>query len=53
MVIGELVETLIRLRDRHKGELYRYEDEAICEACNLMARLPAQKEATTYEPVKD
>ena len=53
MKIGEIVENLIRMRDRHKGELFRHEDDVICEACNLLDRLPAQEEATVYEPVKD
>ena len=38
MKIGEVVEVLIRLRDVF--DLSRYEDEAVCVACNVLDRLP-------------
>lgn len=40
MTIGELVETLILVHDR--GNLNRREDEAVCEACNILDKLPRQ-----------
>ncbi len=53
MIIGAVVEELIRLRDRLGDDLTRRQDEAICEACNLLDRLPNTEEATTYEPIRD
>ena len=53
MIIGAVVEELIYIRDKFRGELTRNQDEAICEACKLMDRLPRMEEATTYEPIKD
>lgn len=51
MKIGEIVEVMIRLKDNYTfGDVRK---EAIEEACNLLDRLPAQEEATTYEPIKD
>lgn len=38
MTIGELVEILICLRDRY--ELQWNEDEAVCNACNILDQLP-------------
>lgn len=49
MKIGEIVEILIREKDNYSFGDYR--KEAIEEACNLLDRLPAEEEATTYEPV--
>lgn len=49
MKIGEIVEILIREKDKYSFGDYR--KEAIEEACNLLDRLSAQEEATTYEPV--
>ena len=48
MKIGEIVETLIRVKDRH--HVLSREEEAIIEACNLLDRLPRLEEATTYKP---
>ena len=53
MIIGAIVEELIYLRDKYREDLTRHQDEAICEACNLLDRLPRMEEATTYEPVKN
>lgn len=51
MKIGEIVEILIREKDRYTfGDFRR---EAIEETCNLLDRLPAQEEAITYEPLKN
>lgn len=52
MIIGEIVERLISLKDSH-DDLLSTEYEAIVEACNLLDKLPRMKEATDYEPVKD
>lgn len=38
MIIGEIVETLIRLRD--STNLDRHTDDAVCAACNILDRLP-------------
>ena len=38
MKLGEIVETLICLRDRHR--LMQSEDEAVCAACNILDKLP-------------
>lgn len=38
MKLGELVESLIYMRDHH--QLTRDEDEAVCEACNILDELP-------------
>ena len=38
MRIGELVETLIRVRDGNS--LTQTEDAAVCAACNILDRLP-------------
>lgn len=43
MIIGELVEILIRLRDGHK--LSFREDEAVCCACNILDQLPSMEDA--------
>lgn len=56
MKIGEVVEELIYLRDkfgRYNGELTRQQDDAICQACNILAKLPNMEEAIGYEPLKD
>lgn len=52
MIIGEITERLIRLKDGH-NDLLASEYEAIIEACNLLDKLPQMEEARTYEPVKD
>lgn len=47
MRIGEIVEILIRIKDDYTfGDVRK---EAVEEACNLLDKLPAQEEATTYE----
>lgn len=51
MKIGEIVEILIRVKDDYGYSDFR--KEAVEEACNLLDKLPAQEEATTYEPFKD
>ncbi len=51
MKIGEIVETLISVKDDYSFRDYR--KEAIEEACNLLDRLPAEEEAVTYEPFKN
>lgn len=51
MKIGEIVEILIREKDKYNFGDYR--KEAIEEACNLLDKLPGMEEATTYEPLKD
>lgn len=38
MKLGEIVETLIRVRDHNR--LTQTEDEAVCAACNILDRLP-------------
>jgi len=38
MTVGEVVETLIALRDR--VSLDWREDDAVCEACNILDELP-------------
>lgn len=43
MKLGEIVETLIVVRDRNR--LTRAEDEAVCAACNILDRLPNMMEA--------
>lgn len=48
MKIGEIVEILIRVKDDYGYSDFR--KEAVEEACNLLDKLPAQEEATTYEP---
>lgn len=53
MIIGAVVEELIYIRDKFRGDLTKQQDEAICETCNLMDRLPRMEEATTYEPIED
>lgn len=51
MKIGEIVETLIEIKDNYGFGDYR--KDAIEEACNLLDRLPRMEEASTYEPVKN
>lgn len=51
MKIGEIVEILIRVKDDYGYSDFR--KEAVEETCNLLDKLPAQEEATTYEPFKD
>lgn len=51
MIIGEIVECLIGIRDGH-NDLYSTEDQAIIEACNLLSKLPRLEEAAAYEPVQ-
>ena len=50
MKIGEVVEVLISLRST--VEILSREEEAIIEACNLLAKLPRLEEASEYKPVK-
>lgn len=38
MVIGEIVETLIRIRDKYRGDWHIEELEALNEACNVLDR---------------
>ncbi|MFV0241454.1 MAG: hypothetical protein ACK5H4_15625 [Lacrimispora sphenoides] len=52
MIIGEIVERLIGIKDEH-NDLFSGEYQAIIEACNLLAKLPRLEEATSYEPVKN
>ena len=52
MIIGEIVERLIGIKDDHV-DLYSAESQAILEACNVLAKLPRLEEATTYEPVQN
>lgn len=49
MIIGEVVERLIGLKDSH-DDLENTECQAVIEACNLLDRLPRLEEAITYEP---
>lgn len=51
MKIGEIVEILIREKDKYLYSDYRR--EAIEETCNLLDKLPSQEEASTYEPFKN
>lgn len=51
MIIGELVERLISIRDSH--DLWLHEQETIEEACNLLDKLPRLEEATEYAPIKN
>lgn len=51
MIIGEIVEILIREKDNYSFGDYR--KEALEEACNLLDKLPRMEEATTYEPLKN
>lgn len=53
MIIGAVVEELIYIRDKFRDELTRSQDEAICEACILMDRLPRMEEAMEFEPVEN
>lgn len=43
MIVGEVVEILIRLRDGH--QLTMNEDNAVCYACNILDQLPSMVEA--------
>lgn len=52
MIIGEIVERLIGLKDGH-SDLLSSEYEAILEACNLLDKLPRLEEAAAYESIKD
>ena len=38
MIIGEIVETLISIRD--SKNLDRHTDNAVCAACNILDKLP-------------
>lgn len=49
MIIGEVVEVLISLRSTVK--ILSREEEAIIEACNLLAKLPRLEEASEYMPI--
>lgn len=48
MIIGEVVETLIYIKD--SPTLSDREREAVIEACNLLDKLPRLAETTEYEP---
>ncbi len=48
MTIGELVEILIRLRDSY--DLSRCEDDAVCNACNILSYFPRTVDA--YETLR-
>ncbi len=48
MKIGEIVETLIIVKDEYSHTDYR--KQAIEEACNLLDKLPRMEEAKDYEP---
>lgn len=52
MIIGEIVEVLINLKDQSEGLTSR-EYQAVIEACNVLERLPRMEEATTYAQIKD
>ena len=40
MKIGEIVETMIGMRDKFRwGDISQTEDEAVCAACNILDRL--------------
>lgn len=52
MIIGEIVEKLIGIKDDH-DDLHSTEYEAIIEACNLLDKLPRLEEARNYEPVQN
>lgn len=47
MVIGEIVEILIQLKDRQ--EALSREEQALIQACNLLDQLPRMAEATEYK----
>lgn len=51
MLIGEIVEILIREKDKYVYGDYR--KQAIEETCNLLDKLPGMEEATTYEPLEN
>lgn len=51
MIIGELVERLIGIKDSH--DLWSHEQDAIEQACNLLDKLPRLEEATEYAPIKN
>ena len=48
MLIGEVVEILIGIKDRQK--VLSREEEALVAACNLLDTLPRTEEANTYKP---
>ncbi len=45
MILGEIVEALIRMRDCNL--LILTEDEAVCAACNILDKLPTQMHVET------
>lgn len=48
MKIGEIVETLIRMRDKFRwGDISQTEDEAVCAACNILDRMPNMMDEDT------
>ena len=53
MKIGEIVEIFIYHSSQYSTVYSDFRKEAVEEACNLLDKLPAQEEATTYEPFKD
>lgn len=49
MRIGEIVETLIQLRNEY--QLTFEEDEAVCAACNILDRLPGMMDEDTAKAI--
>lgn len=49
MRIGEIVETLIQLRNEYR--LTFEEDEAVCAACNILGRLPRMMDEETAKAI--
>ncbi len=49
MRLGEIVETLIQLRNEYR--LTFEEDEAVCAACNILDRLPRMMDEETVKAI--
>lgn len=49
MRLGEIVETLIQLRNEYRLTLE--EDEAVCAACNILDRLPRMMDEETVKAI--
>ena len=47
MKIGEIIETLIRIKDRQP--VRSREEEALIEACNILENLPRMEEANSQK----
>lgn len=45
MMIGEIVEALIRLHD--SGRISQTEDDTVCSACNILDKLPRMMDEET------